>query len=267
MSQKNDAVKNIVAGSVAGIAEAIVTWPSENIKTQMQFKGNRLNMKNTAFEIYKKDGFLGFYRGLTPVLFFNIPKVASRFYAYNIFSKHLQEKSFNKDAVSILSGLFAGFVESTLITVPSETIKTKMIRFPHMKTMDVVRESGIRGLYLGYFPTLYRQSLNQASRFYFFNKYKDYVSSREKMTNAHSFWGGVGAGIFSVIVSSPMDVLKTQMQEESVKQKSSMVQLSKTIYNSYGILGFWRGSLARLTRVAPGQGIMFLTFDYISKIF
>ena len=35
MSQKNEAVKNIVAGSVAGIAEAIATWPSENIKTQM----------------------------------------------------------------------------------------------------------------------------------------------------------------------------------------------------------------------------------------
>ena len=200
MSQKNEAVKNIVAGSVAGIAEAVATWPSENIKTQMQFKGNHLNMKNTAFEIYKKDGFFGFYRGLTPVLFFNIPKVASRFYAYNIFSKHLQEKSYSKDSVSILSGLFAGFVESTLITVPSETIKTKMIRFPHMKTMDVVRESGIRGLYLGYFPTLYRQSLNQASRFYFFNKYKDYISSREKFTSSHSFLGGVGAGIFSVII-------------------------------------------------------------------
>ena len=85
MSHKNEAVKNIVAGSVAGIAEAITTWPSENIKTQMQFKGNTLNLKNTAFGIYKKDGFLGFYRGLTPVLFFNIPKVASRFYSYNIF--------------------------------------------------------------------------------------------------------------------------------------------------------------------------------------
>jgi hypothetical protein len=64
-----------------------------------------------------------------------------------------------------------------------------------------------------------------------------------------------------------MDVLKTQMQEESAKQKSSMVQLSKTIYNSYGVFGFWRGSLARLMRVAPGQGIMFLTFDYMSKLF
>ncbi len=267
MSQKNDAIKNIVGGSIAGITEAIATWPSENIKTRMQFKGNRINLKNTAFKIYKNDGFFGFYRGLAPVLIFNIPKVASRFYAYNIFSKYLQNKSFHKDTISIFSGLFAGFVESTLITVPSETIKTKMIRFPHMKTMDVIKESGIRGLYLGYFPTLYRQSLNQASRFYFFNKYKDYITSREKFTNTHSFCGGVGAGIFSVIISSPMDVLKTQMQEESVKQKSSMVQLSKTIYNSYGILGFWRGSLARLMRVAPGQGIMFLTFDYVSKLF
>ena len=265
-NQKNDSRKNIIAGSFAGIAEAVVTWPFENIKTKMQFKGNNLNLKNTAFEIYKTGGITGFYRGLTPVLFFNIPKVAIRFYSYNISSVYLQNKSFNKDSISILSGLFAGFIESTLVTVPSETIKTKMIRFPHMSTFDVIKENGIRGLYLGYFPTLYRQSLNQASRFYFFNKYKDYISSREKFTNTHSFYGGVGAGIFSVIISSPMDVLKTQMQEKSAKEKSNMIQLSKTIYNTYGLSGFWRGSLARLMRVAPGQGIMFLTFDYVSKL-
>jgi solute carrier family 25 citrate transporter 1 len=63
-----------------------------------------------------------------------------------------------------------------------------------------------------------------------------------------------------------MDVLKTQMQEQSAKEKSNIIQLSKTIYNKYGLTGFWRGSLARLMRVAPGQGIMFLTFDYVSKL-
>ena len=77
----------------------------------------------------------------------------------------------------------------------------------------------------------------------------------------HSFCGGVGAGVFSGIISSPMDVLKTQMQEETVKQKSSMIQLSKTIYNTYGLTGFWRGNIARLMYIVPGQGVMFLTIN------
>ena len=77
----------------------------------------------------------------------------------------------------------------------------------------------------------------------------------------HSFYGGVGAGLFSGIITSPMDILKTQMQEETTKQKSSMIHLSKTIYNTYGLTGFWRGNLARSMCIAPGQGMIFLTIN------
>ena len=252
----------MVSVSLAGITEAIVVRPFENIKTTMQFKGNNHNIKHTAFEIYKKNGLTGFYKGIAPVVLFNVPKVLTRFYSYNMLSVYLQDKPFHKNAALILSGLFSGFVESSLVTVPIETIKTKMIRFPHMNALNIVKENGMRGLYLGYFPTLCRQSLNNVSCFYFFNKYKEHVSKKETFTNMHSFYGGVGAGIFSGIISSPMDILKTQMQEETMKQKSSMIQLSKTIYNTYGLTGFWRGSLARLMCIAPGQGIIFLTINF-----
>ena len=259
--QNNDSRINIVSVSLAGIAEAIVVRPFENIKTTMQFKGNNLNIKDTSLEIYKHSGLTGFYRGIAPILLFNVPKVLTRFYSYDISSVYLKDKSFHKNSALILSGLFSGFVESTLVTVPIETIKTKMIRFPHVTALNVVKEHGMRGLYLGYFPTLCRQSLNNVSRFYFYNKYKEHVSKKETFTNMHSFCGGVGAGVFSGIISSPMDVLKTQMQEETIKQKSSMIQLSKTIYNTYGLTGFWRGTIARLMYIVPGQGIMFLTIN------
>jgi hypothetical protein len=36
----NEKMKNIIGGSLAGTAEAIITWPFENLKTQMQFQGN-----------------------------------------------------------------------------------------------------------------------------------------------------------------------------------------------------------------------------------
>ena len=165
--QNNDSRINIVSVSLAGIAEAIVVRPFENIKTTMQFKGNNLNIKDTSLEIYKHSGLTGFYRGIAPIVLFNIPKALTRFYSYEISSVYLKDKSFHKNSALILSGLFSGFVESTLVTVPIETIKTKMIRFPHVTALNVVKEHGMRGLYLGYVPTLCRQSLNNVSRFFF----------------------------------------------------------------------------------------------------
>jgi len=256
MSEK---IGSLVAGSCAGIFEAVVTWPTENIKTQMQFFNQKMSFRETASKIYKTGGFNAFYRGLSPVLFFNIPKVALRFYSFEYMNKNLQVK--NKNIKTVLAGLYAGFIESTLITVPSETIKTKMIKNPNMKFLDLIKQ---KGLYQGYVPTLARQSLNQASRFYFFQHYKDFIEKREKFSSKHSFIGGVGAGVLSVVLSSPADLIKTQMQEG---EKHNIVFLIKNIYREDGLKGFWRGSLARLLRVAPGQGVMFFTYDFVSKLF
>lgn len=261
MSQK-ETMKNIIGGACAGTLEAIITWPTENIKTQMQFKGQSQSFKETTLKIYQDGGISSFYRGLSPVLIFNIPKVILRFYSYDLMSNQLT--NMNKNVSTILSGLFAGFVESTLVTVPSETIKTKFIKNQQLRTIDIVKKEGFKGLYQGYFPTLGRQSLNQASRFYFYNNYKQMIEKTSKFSSFHSFLGGVGAGCFSVLISTPMDVLKTQMQEGN---KESMLKLSKNILRSHGVFGFWRGSIARLMRVAPGQGVMFLTYDFVSKYF
>ena len=45
-----------------------------------------------------------------------------------------------------------------------------------------------------------------------------------------------------------------------------MTKLAKEVYLKNGIFGFWRGSIARLLRVAPGQGVMFLTYDFTTQI-
>lgn len=258
-----DSYKNIIAGSIAGTTEAIITWPTENIKTQMQFKNSNKKFLETSKKIYNTGGAKGFFRGITPVLAFNIPKVASRFYSFDVGKRILNNNNITGNTATISAGFFAGFIESTLVTVPSETIKTKLIKNSNLTVRDVIKMEGIRGLYQGYIPTLGRQSLNQASRFLFYQHYKDMIIKKNgKFSGVHSFLGGVGAGVFSVGISTPMDVVKTQMQEG---KPMNISEIFKDIYIKNGVKGFWRGSLARLLRVAPGQGVMFLTYDGVSK--
>lgn len=72
--------KNIKGGITGGI-EICITYPTEYIKTMMQLykefshKGVRFCIQDT----YNNFGFRGFYRGLTPLVTFSIPKVAVRF--------------------------------------------------------------------------------------------------------------------------------------------------------------------------------------------
>ena len=99
----NEKMKNIIGGSLAGTAEAIITWPFENLKTQMQFQGNQQSIRQTAAIIYKTGGLMSFYRGLSPVLFFNIPKVISRFYSYDYSKNYLQGKNITGNTNIIMS--------------------------------------------------------------------------------------------------------------------------------------------------------------------
>jgi hypothetical protein len=88
------------------------------------------------------------------------------------------------------------------------------------------------------------------------------MQKNKQFSPYHSLQGGVFAGIFSVIVSTPADVLKTQMQEG---KKEKILHIINKIYKNSGIIGFWRGSLARMLRVAPGQGVMFFTYEGVSN--
>ena len=164
MNQEN--INKLLAGTVAGMNEAIITWPTENIKTQMQFKSETKSFSEMSKKIYQTSGLRGFYQGISPILCFNIPKVALRFYSFEEAKKRINFQ--NKNLNTISSGLMAGFIESTLVTVPSETMKTKLIKNPELSVWKLARQNGFTSLYQGYFPTLYRQSLNQASRFLFY---------------------------------------------------------------------------------------------------
>jgi hypothetical protein len=138
-----------------------------------------------------------------------------------------------------------------------------MIKNQQSSIKHIIKQEGLQGLYQGYTPTLLRQSLNQSSRFLFYQHYKDYITQKNKnFSPYHSLQGGVFAGVFSVIISTPADVLKTQMQEG---KKERIISIIKKIYETFGISGFWRGSLARMLRVAPGQGVMFFTYEGVSN--
>lgn len=73
-----------VAGGIAGLLSKTFVYPLDLIKRRLQIKGNLLNHIK---QIYRINGFRGFYRGLSLALLKSVPSTALSLYFYEFFTK------------------------------------------------------------------------------------------------------------------------------------------------------------------------------------
>ena len=266
-----DSVISMTAGGIAGLIETCIVWPFENIKTQLQLQSR----KNTNFNgIYscarynlRSGGLKSLYHGLSPIALASIPKAGVRFTsyhtAYNWFQTRYPTVSKKQQ---FLAGFSAGIMEAVFVMIPSETIKTKLIdkRIPLRSGIPgILASEGLTGFYQGVAPTVVKQATNQGMRFLVFQSYMDHVKTHEIQSPFHALFGGMLAGLISAAANNPLDVLKTQMQARSY---DSFWSCLRQIVKEEGYLYLYRGMGARLMRVVPGQGIVFVCFDYFQSM-
>ncbi|KAL3778645.1 hypothetical protein ACHAW5_007535 [Stephanodiscus triporus] len=266
----------MAAGCIAGGIEATAVWPMEFIKTQLQLqskvKGAALpyNGMISGLAYYvRTTGFLSLYRGLAPTLIGSIPKAGIRFGLNGVFKENLKDADGKlTPAKNFLAGLGAGVSEALIIVAPVETVKTKCIElnmpfvggFKH-----ILATEGLGGIYQGAAATALKQGSNQGLRFMWYNEYKRIVTKdgEVKSTPLMSLIGGMTAGCFSTLGNNPFDVVKTRMQGTKAKQYGSTLDCFKQILSKEGVVALYAGTVPRLGRVVPGQGIIFASFDTI----
>ncbi|KAL7527110.1 hypothetical protein ACHAWF_002043, partial [Thalassiosira exigua] len=216
-------------------------------------------------------GFFALYYGLTPTLLGSIPKAGIRFGLFSWFSHLLRgEDGATSAAMCFLAGCAAGVFEALLVVVPMETMKTKCIQLdmPFWGGLrEVVLLEGIGGVYRGALATVAKQGSNQGLRFVWYSAYKRMVThdGQYPITPAMAFFGGMTAGIFSALGNQPADVIKTRMQGVRAGYTSTWDCIRET-YATQGIPGFYTGIIPRLSRVVPGQGILFLSYEVIVSL-
>jgi solute carrier family 25 carnitine/acylcarnitine transporter 20/29 len=82
----------LIAGGVAGVVGWAISFPLDLIKSRIQStpQGSRGEIMRIAKDIYKRDGFIGFFRGLSPTLLRAVPVNAVTFYTVERTRKWLQ---------------------------------------------------------------------------------------------------------------------------------------------------------------------------------
>ena len=169
-----------------------------------------------------------------------------------------------------LAGVGAGTIEAIAAVTPMETIKTKLIQ-KNLNLVNgvkaIIKEEGFGGLYKGVVATVLKQGSNQGLRFMFFNTYKDYITNngQRSLKPFEALFGGMFAGCLSTLGNNPFDVVKTQMQGTDAHLYKNTLDCFIKIFRNEGPIAFYKGCLARMGRVVPGQGIIFMSFETIQK--
>mmetsp|Transcript_55226 Transcript_55226/g.131647 ORF Transcript_55226/g.131647 Transcript_55226/m.131647 type:complete len:284 (+) Transcript_55226:76-927(+) len=276
-------VKSACAGSLAGFAESIAVCPTDVVKTRFQAKGYQNNGIVHAFRsVVQQEGFLAFYKGLGPTMLTIAPKVTLQWGGMAFFKPMFEGKA-PALLVPSLAGICTGILQAVVFLTPAEVIKVRQQTQlgwggKYDSTLStarlIMREEGFGAFYNGLAATIARQSWGLVVKF---SGYEGLKALFQQMQGNDSLagWQHAAAGgmtnIAVAVLNSPPDVVKTRLQDASGSGKaySSTWNCIQRMWMEEGVMTFFRGSVMRMARIAPGGAVQFgvygKTMDYLEK--
>jgi len=239
---------------------------------------------------WKAHGITGFFQGAGAMVTGNSAKAGVRFLTYDTIQNLLRPKSSAsaegaKEKLgmgrSILAGFLAGAAEATLAVTPSEAVKTRMIqdslqpnhlrkfRGPVDAVQKIVAAEGLAGLYRGLGATVLRQGANSSVRLTSYSVLKSLqTQAGYGKSTAGTFASGAGAGLITVYLTMPFDVVKTRLQQSPsashvAKSKQNIVSCAVDVVKKEGVKSLWKGTTPRLTRLIFSGGIAFTVYETV----
>ncbi|CAA0827480.1 Mitochondrial substrate carrier family protein [Striga hermonthica] len=298
----------MVAGSIAGSIEHMAMFPVDTLKTRMQAissspKTPLLNLRQSLSSIMKLQGLSGLYRGITAMGLGAGPSHAIYFSVYESSKKFLSSSGIpNNSAVAhAASGVFAT-VSSDAFLTPMDVVKQRLQLegSPYKGVGDCLRrvftEEGINGFYASYRTTVLMNAPFTAVHFATYEAAKRGLSSSSSVSPESGgddeetllvhVTAGAAAGGLAAAVTTPLDVVKTQLQCQMTNERnswfrsimqgvcgcdrfssSSIMDMIRTIKKKDGYGGLMRGWIPRMLFHAPAAAICWSTYEGVKSFF
>ena len=275
----------LISGLLAGGIEATLTYPLDFAKTQAQLRFNRrwrhIDTPTFIRRTIAAEGISALYTGLGTAVYGSALKAGLRYLVFDSTIHALKQaredgKSGNFDYAA--AGITAGIVESVVIATPSERIKTALIddsnngakakRFKSSQdaVSQIFRAEGISGLYRGLVSTTCKYAgtgaVKMGSYYFFAQQHANFVGHSSKSVQ-DTFALGAAAGVVTVCVTQPLDVVKTRRQST---QGETLVVAARNVLHGQGVAGFWSGSLFRLGRMSVSSGIVMSVHEKVVEL-
>lgn len=216
----------MIAGSIAGMVEHMAMFPIDTVKTQMQALGScplkSAGLSQAIQSILKSEGPAGFYRGIAAMGLGAGPAHAVYFSVYEACKKRFSAGNPNNPVAHAASGVFAT-VASDAVFTPMDMVKQRLqlSSSPYNGVLDcvkkVLRDEGIRAFYASYKTTVVMNAPYTAVHFSTYEAAKrglmevspEHASDERWVVHATA---GAAAGASAALITTPLDVVKTQLQ-------------------------------------------------------
>ena len=167
------------AGMIGGLARQVILVPGERVKCLLQIQQSVNKYQgplDCMRQIYRTEGYSGFYRGLCAAIARDIPMKGVFFMTYEWLLRNFIPKEQSRSDASPLQVIFVGGlagIANWLVSLPQDVLKSRYITAPagmyprgiRDVFRETVREEGFRALWKGLAPVMARAFPSNAALF------------------------------------------------------------------------------------------------------
>jgi len=266
----------------------VIEYPADTVKVRLQtqvpdavtgklqFSGALDCFKQTL----KKDGLLGFYRGLASPIYGAMLENAALFLAYEQVRRFVTRDGTPFDYKYVaLAGASAG-LGTTMVLTPVELVKCRlqMLQDPTQGVVSLVRKivkaEGVRGMYTGVGSTFCRELPGNCVWFLTYEFLSRQFGEMRRRENGGQpapvhMWqqilaGGV-AGCMYWLVPFPIDTAKSVLQTTTDKSLTLRTALLG-LYRRGGVGALYNGVSLTMMRAFPTNAIIFLMYKEFNNL-
>jgi solute carrier family 25 S-adenosylmethionine transporter 26 len=233
---------HLLIGGVSRSIAVSITYPLDTLKTVMQNNATQ-NLKYNYHNLYNG---------------YRYTLVTQALYGMTVFGTYENIKIYlgneNNTFAYFQSALIADIIGSVLLC-PCEVIKQNVQIGRFTSVYSVVQSTKLKGLYKGYSGLLLRDLPFRVIQLPLYDTLKD----RYGTSLYNSCFIGATAGMVAAAITTPTDVIKTQMM--CSQEKKNVMQTVKYIYMKAGMMGFVAGLPARVMYLGLTSSLFFVSYE------
>ncbi len=253
---ENNTQSRIICGTISSFIATTLVHPFDVLKISRQIN---IKPQYTFFNLYR-----GYSIGLFRQLTYSIPNVFMFTELNNLHKKkYNNEPDFkSKLLYGILSGSISGFTGN-----PSEVLLVRSLNPKEPKLSigtqikNVYSAYGITGFLNGYKLAITRSAIFNGIRLPLYSqskgKIQDMYPTLKETTTLHFISAAIST-ITAIVISNPIDVIKSRAQKEKPK---SILELTKRSFKTEGLSLFKRGLIASISKSLPHSIITFVLLE------
>ncbi|KAJ7783856.1 mitochondrial carrier domain-containing protein [Mycena maculata] len=244
------------------------------------FKAEPVNGFSDAFRhVWRAEGIRGLWKGVGTTLIIGVPSATSYMLTYDHLLNVVLPPLLPAAIVPLSAGILARstitsivspleLVRTNLQSTPTHPLNPNTLRSVLTSVRGLVRDHGVRFLWRGLGPTLWRDVPFSGLYWAGYETTKKAFVRHGQSGAWVAFFCGAFSGTTAALVTNPFDVLKTRRQAlimSASSTKTSSIPLLVRIIQTEGSSALLAGLLPRVAKIAPACGIMIACYEGVGK--